>query len=128
MSEEPTTHRDTTTAAESGSVHLIVSAERTRMVLSGEIDVALTDELSEAVDDAERASLPVEVDARHVSFMDSSGISMLARLARRVPGRLAVIEPPEVVRFLLEVTKIADVVDIVEADPGFPTSTPTATD
>ncbi|TRW46537.1 STAS domain-containing protein [Georgenia yuyongxinii] len=102
----------------------MVSTARTRLVLSGEIDVALASELTEAVSDAERAGLPVEIDARHVTFMDSSGVSMLARLAHRTPGRLTMIEPPDVVRFLLEVTRIGEVVDVLDADPGFPEETP----
>jgi anti-anti-sigma factor len=98
----------------------MVSRERTRLVLSGEVDVALGAELSEAVTEAERVGLPVEIDARHVTFMDSSGVSMLARLAHRTPGRLTLIQPPDVVRFLLEVTRIGEVVDVLDADPGFP--------
>lgn len=99
-----------------GSVHTLLDPDRTRLVLSGEIDVALTDELTEAVTDAEAAGLPVQVDARHVTFMDSSGIALLARLANRTPGRLSLIKPPDVVRFLLEVTRIGDLVDVVDGD------------
>ncbi|MEE6271756.1 STAS domain-containing protein [Georgenia sp. MJ278] len=109
--------------AESGSVHLMVSPVRTRLVLSGEIDVALSAELTEAVAEAEQAGTPVEIDARHVTFMDSSGVALLARLAHRAPGRLTIIQPPDVVRFLLEVTRIGDVVDVVDDDPGFPDGT-----
>ncbi|MCK6209641.1 STAS domain-containing protein [Georgenia sp. EYE_87] len=103
----------------------MVSRERTRLVLSGEVDATLGAELTEAVTDAERVGLPVEIDARHVTFMDSSGVSMLARLAHRTPGRLTLIQPPDVVRFLLEVTRIGEVVDVLDSDPGFPAeSTP----
>lgn len=109
---------------DSGSVHVMVSPTRTRLVLSGEIDVALSSELTEAVTDAERAGLPVEIDARHVTFMDSSGVTMLARLAHRTPGRITMIQPPDVVRFLLEVTRIGDVIDVLESDPGFPEDGP----
>ena len=108
------------TPSEVGSVHVMMAPRRTRLVLSGEIDVALSAELAEAVGDAERAGQPVEVDVRHVTFMDSSGVSMLARLAHRLDSRLTLIQPPDVVRFLLEVTQIGAVVDIVETDPGFP--------
>ncbi|WP_230977267.1 STAS domain-containing protein [Georgenia yuyongxinii] len=124
VTEEPGEPTAVPTAAETGSVHVMVSTARTRLVLSGEIDVALASELTEAVSDAERAGLPVEIDARHVTFMDSSGVSMLARLAHRTPGRLTMIEPPDVVRFLLEVTRIGEVVDVLDADPGFPEETP----
>jgi anti-anti-sigma factor len=104
---------------EVGSVHVMVGSARTRVVLSGEIDASLGQELQDAAADAETAGKPVEVDARHVRFMDSSGVTLLARLASRTPGRLRVIQPPDVVRFLLEVTHIGDLVDVVEVDPGF---------
>jgi anti-sigma B factor antagonist len=118
----PATGAGATTSggAESGSVHLMVSAERIRLVLSGEIDVSLSAELVEAVTEAEEAARPVEIDARHVTFMDSSGVALLARLAHRSPGRLVIIQPPDVVRFLLEVTHIGEVVDVLDEDPGFP--------
>lgn len=106
---------------EVGSVHVMTSPSRTRLVLSGEVDVSLSADLSEAVGEVERLGVPVEIDARHVSFMDSSGVALLARLANRTPGRLQIIQPPDVVRFLLEVTRIGEVVDVVDEDPGFPT-------
>ncbi|MHB1290054.1 STAS domain-containing protein [Georgenia sp.] len=111
-----------TGAGELGSVHMMVSPSRTRLVLSGEIDVALSPDLTEAITETERIGNPVEVDARHVTFMDSSGVSMLARLAHHTASRLTLIQPPDVVRFLLEVTKIGAIVDVVEVDPGFPES------
>lgn len=104
---------------ELGSVHVMVAPSRTRIVLSGEIDVDLAAELQDAATDAEAAGRPVEIDARHVTFMDSSGFTLLARLAHRSPGRLRIIQPPDVVAFLLEVTRIGELVDVVDTDPGF---------
>jgi anti-anti-sigma factor len=106
-------------SGEAGSVHVIVTPTRTRIVLSGEIDASLSDELQDAAADAEAAAKPVEVDARHVVFMDSAGVTLLARLVSRSPGRLRIIRPPDVVRFLLEVTHIGGLVDVVDIDPGF---------
>lgn len=103
--------------SEAGSVHVLTTGGKTRLVLVGEIDVALSADLAEAVAEAERAARPVEIDARRVTFMDSSGVTMLARLAHRTPGRLTMIQPPEVVRFLLEVTKIGEIVDVVDDEP-----------
>jgi anti-anti-sigma factor len=97
----------------------MVARTRTRVVLCGEIDAALSTELREAAEDAEAPGRPIEVDARRVTFMDSAGFTLLARLAARAPGRLRVIEPPDVVRFLLDVTKIGELVDVVDVDPGF---------
>ena len=69
------THASNT--AEPGSVHVILGSERTRIVLSGEVDADLGADLQEATAEAERAGLPIEVDAHHVTFMDSSGLRAL---------------------------------------------------
>jgi anti-anti-sigma factor len=109
-------------AAEPASVHVIERAGRTRIVVSGEIDADLGPDLQEAAADAEAAGLPIEVDAQHVTFMDSSGIAFLARLASRSTERVRVLHAPEPVRFLLEVTRIGELLDLVDApapaDPG----------
>ena len=101
------------------SVHVLVGASRARVVLSGEIDADIGSELSEAIADAEDSGLPVEIDAHHVTFMDSSGVAFLARLASRSPHRVRVLRAPPTVRFLLEVTRIGELLDIVDEDPGF---------
>lgn len=125
---DETTSATAARGREIGSVHVMTSTTRTRLVLSGEVDVSLSADLTEAVAEAESAGLPVEIDARHVAFMDSSGVALLARLANRSPGRLQIIQPPDVLRFLLEVTRIGEVVDVVEDDPGFPTEPPPTPD
>jgi anti-sigma B factor antagonist len=109
---------DPPAGGESGSVHVILDPARTRVVLCGDVDAAIGGDLIEAAADAEAARRPVEVDTRRVTFMDSSGIALIARLASRTPGRLRVIRPPDVVRFLLDVTHIGEIVDVVDADPG----------
>ena len=95
-------------------VEVSLDADRTRIRLVGDVDVSLSRTFADAVSAAERADLPAAVDAGEVTFMDSSGIALLARLATRTPGRLQVIDPPEVVRFLLDVTRVGDMVELVE--------------
>lgn len=103
--------------AEPGSVHVIVMDDRTRIVVSGEVDADLGPQLQEATADAEATGLPIEVDAQHVTFMDSSGIAFLARLASRSPQRLRVLHAPAPVRFLLEVTRIGELLELVDDGP-----------
>ncbi|WP_083649072.1 STAS domain-containing protein [Cellulosimicrobium sp. CUA-896] len=110
---------DPAQGSEPASVHVIVGATRARIVLSGEIDAELGADLQEATAAAEDSGLPVEIDAHHVTFMDSSGVAFLARLASRGPHRVRVLRAPPTVRFLLEVTRIGELLDIVDADPGF---------
>lgn len=105
-------------AAEPASVHVIVMADRTRIVVSGEIDADLAPDLQEAAADAEATGLPIEVDAQHVTFMDSSGIAFLARLASRSSSRVRIMHAPDAVRFLLEVTRIGELLDLVDDPTG----------
>ncbi len=109
--------------AEPASVHVIVMRDRTRIVVSGEVDADLSGDLLEATADAEATGLPIEVDAQHVTFMDSSGIAFLARLASRSAERVRVLHAPEAVRFLLEVTKIGELLELVDESVGEPDDT-----
>ncbi|MGC0272546.1 STAS domain-containing protein [Pseudactinotalea sp. Z1739] len=99
---------------ERGSVHTLLESDRTRIVLSGEVDVSVSAELTDAVAEAEAAGVPTQVDAKHVTFIDSSGVALLARLASRTPGRVQILNPPEVLTFLLEVTRIGELVEVVD--------------
>lgn len=105
---------------EPGAVQVIVGADRTRIVLSGEVDADLGAELAEATSEAEQRGLPIEVDAHHVTFMDSSGVAFLARLSIRSQHRVRLLRVPPTVRFLLEVTRIGELLDIVDDDQGAP--------
>ena len=117
----------TITVTEPGSVHVIVGSERTRIVLSGDIDADVAPDLQEATAEAERARLPIEVDCHHVSFMDSSGVAFLARLSTRSAERIRLVRVPPTVRFLLEVTRIGELLDIVDGDPGSDMTVPDGT-
>lgn len=106
--------------AEGGSVHTLLDQDRTRIVLSGEIDVSVNTELVEAITEAEAAGVPTEVDARQVTFIDSSGVALLARLASRTPNTLTVLDPPEVLTFLLDITRIGELVQVQHTAPSGP--------
>lgn len=106
----------TSAAGEPGAVHVIVGTDSTRIVLSGEVDADLASELQEATAEAEHLGLPIEVDAHHVTFMDSSGVAFLARLSIRSQHRVRLLRVPPTVRFLLEVTRIGELLDVVEGD------------
>jgi anti-sigma B factor antagonist len=97
-----------------GSVHVSVGPGCTRVTLAGEIDTELAADLREATTQAEDPGLPIEVDAREVTFMDSTGGAFLARLAIRNSTRVRLVGAPPEVRFLLEVTRIGDLLDVVD--------------
>lgn len=101
-------------AAEPASVHVIVEQGRTVVVLSGEVDADLAADLADATTDAEAANQPIDIDAQHVTFIDSSGIAFLARIATRVQQPVRVLHAPDSVRFLLEVTRIRELLEVVD--------------
>jgi anti-sigma B factor antagonist len=103
-----------------GSVSVLTTPSRVRIVLSGPVDASMSDELTAATREAAQTRVPVEIDTRNVTFMDSTVIAAVAHLANRVRYPLRFIEPPDHVRFLLEVTQVGDVVDVIDHDPGFP--------
>ncbi|WP_284293179.1 STAS domain-containing protein [Luteimicrobium album] len=78
-----------------GDVGVIVGSQRVRIVLAGEIDIDLEHDLRDAIGDAEGTGLPIEIDAHHVTFIDSSGVSFLAELASRANPPVRVLRAPE---------------------------------
>lgn len=119
MRDETSAENTARAQDEPGTLHILVGATRTRIVLSGEIDANLAQEFSDAMADAQEIALPVEVDAHHVTFMDSSGVAFLARLASQTPQKVRVLRAPQTMRFLLEVTRVGELVEILDEDPGF---------
>lgn len=78
------------------------TADHVVVRLSGEVDAYLGPELFRCVDEALASRLPVVVEAAHVTFMDSTGLGFLARLASRSSERrITVHDAPEVVRHLV---------------------------
>jgi len=99
---------------EVGSVHVILDPDVVHVVLAGEIDASVAPDLTAAAAEAIAAGLPVEVDCRSITFMDSTGIGFLARLAARSQRPVRLLHPPGTVRFLLETVRITSMVEIVE--------------
>lgn len=99
---------------ELGSVHVLIDPDRVHVVLTGEVDAGTAAELATASAEALEAGLPIAIDCRYVTFMDSTGIGFLARLAARSPRRVRLLHPPAMVRFLLETVRIHELVDVVE--------------
>jgi len=106
--------------SEPGAVQVLVGEDRVRIVLSGDIDSDVGDDLLEATSEAERHDLPIEVDTHHVTFMDSAGVAFLARLSIRSKYRVRLLRVPPTVKFLLEVTRIGELVDVAADDEAAP--------
>lgn len=104
----------------SGTAAVLSSPTRVRVVLAGELDLAVRSDIEEACRDARGYRLPIDLDVRNVTFMDSSIVVLIYALAASSP--LRVIAPTELVQFLFDVTGLATQVEMLDEDPGFPAS------
>ncbi|MEZ0166932.1 STAS domain-containing protein [Kineococcus sp. LSe6-4] len=90
------------------------------VALAGEVDMSLAPELERCVDQALAARRPVVVDADAVTFMDSTGLGFLARLASRSgERRITVRAAPEHVRHLVHRARLDEMIDL-QTRPGAP--------
>jgi anti-sigma B factor antagonist len=100
-----------------GDAAVFFDDETTLIMLSGEIDLALGDDLEFAGRDAIDRGTPVLVDVSKVTFIDSVGLGFLARLAsaeRDKGRRLALIGAPRTVQ---ESIRLVGLTDLVEFAP-----------
>jgi anti-sigma B factor antagonist len=109
-----THRRDLGPPAENGTAAVLTCDGAIRIVLSGPIDQMCAADLDEAVNEAILAGLPVEIDTRNMTFMDSSGVAALQTLTRASPLRATFINPTELMRFLLQVTRLNEEVQITQ--------------
>ena len=100
----------------SGKVAVLSSPTRVRIALAGELDLACRSDLQEACRDARGYGLPIDLDVRDVTFIDSTAVTVLFALA--ASSDLRVIGPNDLVRFVFDVTGLTSRVEIVEEGPG----------
>ncbi|GEK23506.1 STAS domain-containing protein [Cellulomonas xylanilytica] len=86
------------------------------ITLRGEIDAALEAALVTVLSDvaARRAAPQLRVDVREVSFIDSTGIKFLALLTQRSAHPVVLLHPSSQVRFVLDTTRISEILTIVD--------------
>jgi anti-sigma B factor antagonist len=118
---DPAADRRDRRGSEPGSVHVLLDHDRTLVVLAGDVDATLAPDLIDASTDVSEAGKPVRIDTRNVTFMDSTGVSFLARVAVGTGSRPVLLDPPDHVRFLLDITAIGELVDVeVSTGPAAP--------
>jgi anti-anti-sigma factor len=100
------------------SVIVSTDGDRATVSLRGELDLSGVDRARQAIEQAEANGAPLLVlDLSQLDFIDSTGLEVLLRAARRAHDdgrRLIVQRPSRYVRRLLEMTAIDQSLDIVE--------------
>lgn len=91
-----------------GHASIDITETESMITLSDEIDASLIALLHEVCATAERHAMPVTIDCAGVSFMDSSGVAFIARLASRLPEKVAITGATSSLRFILDVTGLTE--------------------
>lgn len=96
-----------------GDVMVFFETQHTLVILRGDIDIAVADDLEHAGRDAIDAEAEIVIDVRLVDMIDSVGISFLVRLAAaaRDAGRAVVLLGPA--------PRVLEVLELVGADSLF---------
>lgn len=101
--------------------NLAIAVERregcARLALTGELDLGNAHALRSQLEHEEQEAPPVlEIDLRHLTFIDSSGLGELFaanRRARERGGRLMLIECHGPIERTLDLARVEDVMDVV---------------
>ena len=95
-------------------------ADGVRLALTGELDLATAPRVEEELEQAERARPGrIVLDLRGLTFIDSSGLRVIVAAdarARAEGRRLTLVQGPEAVRRVFEITGLAGRLDIVDDD------------
>ena len=107
----------TETAGDPLEIDVQISDERTLLTLSGELDASTATLLYDQLSDLEVEDVQhVVLDLAQVTFMDSTGLSVIVTEHKRLhhsAGSLTIFAPPSSVRRLFEITGLDSVLDIV---------------
>ena len=97
------------------SLEIACGADSTTVVVAGDVDMGSKALFEEAMDHLGPEVGKLVVDLSGVTFIDSTGLSMLVRLHRACianGGSLVVADPSEPVRRLFEISKVDEVLTI----------------
>jgi len=98
-----------------GSVEVRAEADRSRIVLRGEVDASMNAQVAGAFMEVAQRGLPADVDTRGTTFVDSTLIAAIAHLAHKLPAGVTVVDPTDQVRFLLQISEVEQLVTILDA-------------
>lgn len=99
-----------------GAAEIIVERRwaRTDVVLAGEVDVRFEEELAQMVRICGMADRPITVDARRLTFIDSTAVTALAPLADHGVGRPVLLGAPPTLILLLKLSGFLDLFELRE--------------
>ena len=99
-------------ADELGRADVAVVDGRWQVLLSGEISLEMRPRFDVVAEQVATQQHPVDVDLGAVTFIDSSGIAFIARLAVEHPAQVRVLHATGLTRDLLTVTGLPTIVEL----------------
>ena len=94
---------------------------RTRIAPSGELDIATTPALEQAIADATaKPGAELVLDLRELTFMDSTGLRTLAQTNARAEEdgfTLSIVRGPRQIERVLEISGLGALLPLVDAPP-----------
>ena len=90
-------------SAEAFRVEIQPGRERVRVVPHGELDIATAPDTAREIDSLiERGFRAIVIDLRRTTFIDSTGVHLLLRQARRPDLSMTVIDGPQTVSRVID--------------------------
>jgi anti-sigma B factor antagonist len=121
VTSPPSDGRLTPGRSGAGDASVFFDEGLTLIMLSGEVDLAIGDDLEYAGRDAIDREVPIRVDLSRVTFIDSVGLGFLARMAsaEREHGRkLALLGTRRNVAEAVHLVGLADLVEFIAEPDG----------
>jgi anti-anti-sigma factor len=102
-------------------LRVVRNGRSTRIAPCGELDIATTPELEQALADATAdAATEIVLDLRELTFMDSSGLRALAQANTRAGEsgvELSIWRGPRQIERVLEISGLGDLLPLVDPPP-----------
>ncbi len=102
-------------------LRVVRSGRSTHIAPCGELDIATTPELEQALDDASTQNVKeIVLDLRELTFMDSTGLRALAEANMRADDSgvaLSIIRGPRQIERVLEISGLGALLPLVDAPP-----------
>ncbi len=105
-------------------LRVVRNGSSTHISPCGELDIATTPELEQALADAAASSAgEIVLDLRELTFMDSTGLRALAQANSRADESgvtLAIVRGPRQIERVLEISGLGSLLPLVDAPPESP--------
>ncbi|HEV7808440.1 MAG TPA: STAS domain-containing protein [Solirubrobacteraceae bacterium] len=101
-------------------IRVVQDGNATHIRPTGELDIATTPALEQAIADATQTGATLVLDLRELTFMDSTGLRTLAQTNARAEAdgfTLSIVRGPRQIERVLEISGLGALLPLVDAPP-----------